>query len=196
MKPTFRYLGLGTIGAACIAASACGSRPSSEGQDQSHRQPTQEGKASAMLRTPESISAEHHEIHEVLSAAAREQGAVGDAARRLEALLGPHFQREEEIGTPPLGLLRSLATGQATAGMRSVLPMTDALERELPRMLKEHEAIGAANAALREAAAAARRDDLVRFADTLAAHARQEEEILYPAAILVGRHVKATAPER
>jgi hypothetical protein len=35
----------------------------------------------------------------------------------------------------------------------------------------------------------------VRFADHLAAHARQEEEILYPAAILVGRYVKATAPK-
>jgi hypothetical protein len=36
----------------------------------------------------------------------------------------------------------------------------------------------------------------VRFADTLAAHARQEEEILYPAAILVGRYVARTAPRQ
>jgi hypothetical protein len=36
----------------------------------------------------------------------------------------------------------------------------------------------------------------VRFADHLAAHALQEEEILYPAAILVGRHVKVAAPAK
>jgi hypothetical protein len=79
--------------------------------------------------------------------------------------------------------------------MRAVLPMTDALEAELPRMLKEHDAIKAAAAAFRAAAVEARRDDYVRFADNLAAHARQEEEILYPAAILVGRYVKANAPK-
>jgi hypothetical protein len=80
--------------------------------------------------------------------------------------------------------------------MRAVLPMSESLEAELPKMLEEHRDIGAANAALREAAVAAGRDDIVRFSDTLAAHARQEEEILYPAAILVGKYVKAAAPEK
>jgi hypothetical protein len=193
MKRDILNLRLGAAVAAFVAVAACGN-PSGQAQNQAQPQPQPE--ASAMIKTPESISHEHHEIHEVLAAAAKEPGPVGDAARRLEALLAPHFQREEEIGTPPLGLLRPLATGQASADMRAVLPMTDALEAELPKMLKEHEAIGAANAALREAAAEAGRDDLVGFAETLAAHARQEEEILYPAAIMVGRHVKATAPEK
>jgi hypothetical protein len=80
--------------------------------------------------------------------------------------------------------------------MREVLPMTDSLEAELPKMLKEHDAIRAATAKFRAAAVKARRDDYVRFADGLAAHARQEEEILYPAAIVVGRYVKATAPQK
>jgi hemerythrin-like domain-containing protein len=73
--------------------------------------------------------------------------------------------------------------------------MTEALEAELPKMMEEHGAIKTATAELRAAAAAAGRDDLVRFADHLAAHAGQEEQILYPAAILVGRYVKATAPK-
>ena len=193
MRRDILNLRVGAAVAVFAAVAACGNPPSGEAQNQP-QQPAQP-EASAMIKTPESISHEHREIHEVLAAAAKEPGALGDAARRLEAVLAPHFRREEEIGTPPLGLLGPLATGQASADMRAVLPMTDALEAELPKMLKEHEAIGAANAALREAAVEAGRDDLVGFADTLAAHARQEEEILYPAAILVGRHVKATAPE-
>ena len=48
----------------------------------------------------------------------------------------------------------------------------------------------------RAAAERAGQADYVRFADGLAAHARQEEEILYPAAIVVGRYVKATAPQK
>jgi iron-sulfur cluster repair protein YtfE (RIC family) len=149
-----------------------------------------------MFQTPQSIATEHHELHEVLAGAAKAPGELGEAARAHAAALHPHFQREEQIATPPLGLLGPLAHGPATAEMRDVLPMTDALEAQLPKMMEEHGAIKAATAELRAAAIAARRDDLVRFADHLAAHALQEEEILYPAAILVGRYVKATAPKK
>jgi hypothetical protein len=148
-----------------------------------------------MFQTPESIGSEHRELHELLAGATKEPGRVGEAARKLEAALAPHFKREEEIATPPLGLLGQLAHEPAAREMRQILPMTDALEAELPKMLKEHEAIRAAVAGFRAAAVEAKRDDYVRFCDHLAAHARQEEELLYPAAILVGRYVKATAPK-
>lgn len=147
-----------------------------------------------MLKTPQSIAEEHHELHETLGRASREAGSVGEAAQRLEALLAPHFRREEQIATPPLGLLPMLAIGEVTRDMKAVLPLTQALERELPGMLREHVAIRAAVGDLRAAAESAKRPDYVRFCDELAAHAREEEEILYPAAVLVGRYVaQATA---
>jgi iron-sulfur cluster repair protein YtfE (RIC family) len=148
------------------------------------------------MQTPQSLVAEHRELHEVLARASREGGELGRAADELEKALAPHFKREEEIATPPLGLLSKLAREDATADMRAVLPMTDALERELPQMLREHEVIRAAVTRLRAVAAKAGRDEYVRFSDELSAHARQEEEILYPAAVLVGRYIKRTAPER
>jgi hypothetical protein len=147
-----------------------------------------------MLKTPSSIAAEHRELHETLGAAAREGGELGKAAQALEAALAPHFRREEEIATPPLSLLPQLSNAPATTEMRAVLPMTEALERELPQMLREHDAIRVALGRFREAAEKAKRNDYVRFSDQLAAHARQEEEILYPAAILVGRYVARTSP--
>ena len=112
------------------------------------------------------------------------------AARGLAAVLDPHFRREEEIATPPLGLLAPLARGPVTPDMRAVLPMTDALERELPRMLEEHRRIAAARQRFEAAARVAGKADYVRLAESLGHHARQEEEVLYPAAILVGRVVK------
>ena len=148
------------------------------------------------MQTPQSLAAEHRELHEVLARAAKEGGELGRAAERLERALKPHFKREEEIATPPLGLLQKLSQEPATSDMRAVLPMTDALERELPQMLREHEVIRAAAVQFRAAAGQAGRDEYLRFSDELAAHARQEEEILYPAAVLVGRYVKRTAPER
>jgi len=148
------------------------------------------------MQTPPSLAAEHRELHEVLARASKEGGELGSAGDELEKSLAPHFKREEEIAAPPLGLLPKLAREDATADMRAVLPMTDALERELPQMLREHAAIREAVAKFRAAATNAGREEYVRFSDELAAHARQEEEILYPAAVLVGRYVKRTAPER
>lgn len=148
------------------------------------------------MQTPQALAAEHRELHEVLARATRESGELGRVAGKLEKALALHFNREEEIATPPLGLLPKLAREPVTADMRAVLPMTDALERELPQMLREHEVIRAAVTRFRAEAATAGRDEYVRFSDELAAHARQEEEILYPAAVLVGRYVKRMTPER
>jgi hypothetical protein len=144
----------------------------------------------ALARTPDAIHEEHLEIHAALERAAHERGELGESARALVAVLDPHFRREEEIATPPLGLLGPLARGGVTPEMRTVLPMTEALERELPKMLDEHRRIGAARERFEAAARRARKADYVRLAETLAHHARQEEEVLYPAAILVGRLVK------
>jgi hypothetical protein len=154
------------------------------------------GGAVPQLQTPPAVAAEHQEIHATLERAAREAGEVGASARALEAVLAPHFRREEEIATPPLALLVPLSRGPATAGMRAVLPMTDALERELPQMLQEHGRVRAALERFEAAAQRAGRTEYLAFAHALAAHARQEEEILYPAAILVGRYVARTAPQR
>jgi hypothetical protein len=150
---------------------------------------------SSMMQVPQSLAGEHHEIHETLTRATREPGELGKTAVALEQVLGPHFKREEEIAAPPLGLLPALAKGPATAEMRAVLPMTQALERELPKMLEEHGAVRDALVRFRAEAVKAQKPDYVRFCDTLAAHALQEEEILYPAAIVIGRYVDRTAPQ-
>lgn len=154
------------------------------------------GVAGPRLQTPASIHEEHAEIHATLERATHEPGELGASAQALAALLDPHFRREEEIATPPLSLLVALSHGPATRRMREVLPMTRALERELPQMLAEHRKIGAARERFEAAARLANREEYVRFSETLAHHAKQEEEVLYPAAILVGRYVAAKAPAR
>lgn len=146
---------------------------------------------SALIRIPESLRAEHAEIHAQLERATRARGGVGVAARALAALLQPHFVREEQIALPPLGLLAPLARGERGSALRSVLPMTDSLRAELPRMLEEHRAIRAATLRLGQAARTAGNAPVERLAEKLALHARSEEEIFYPAAVLVGDLVRA-----
>ncbi|HEX6535836.1 MAG TPA: DUF2231 domain-containing protein [Gemmatimonadaceae bacterium] len=143
------------------------------------------------IEIPESMRAEHEKIHAELVRATKMTGRVGEAARELATLLHPHFVREEQIALPPLGLLAPLSRGEIEPEMREVLPMTDALRAELPRMLREHEAIRAATLRLGEVARAEGDARVARLAEELALHARSEEELFYPAAILVGDVVRA-----
>lgn len=139
---------------------------------------------------PEALQAEHHEIHERLVTATKLPGPVGDAARQLATVLHPHFQREEQIALPPLGLLAPLARGEFNPEMARVLPMTDSLRAELPRMLEEHVAIAAATRRMGTVAAELGNAEVAALAQALALHARTEEEVSYPAALLVGEIIR------
>lgn len=147
-----------------------------------------------VLRVPESLRAEHEEIHAELVRATKIKGSVGAAARDLAAVLHPHFVREEQIALPPLGLLLPLSRGETSPEMRAVLPMTDSLRAELPKMLAEHKAIGAATLRMGRIARAQGNARVAALADKLALHARSEEEMFYPAAVLVGDLVRARVP--
>lgn len=143
------------------------------------------------ISIPGSVEAEHRAIHSALEEATRAPGRVGIAARALAEVLHPHFVREEQIALPPLGLLAPLAAGERQPEMAGALAMTDSLRRELPGMLEEHTRIRAAVEALRAAAQAERNAPAEQLADQLALHAQTEEEVLYPAAILVGDVIRA-----
>ncbi len=145
------------------------------------------------IAIPESVAAEHAEIHAALVEATHASGAVGAAARELAVVLHPHFVREEQIALPPLGLLAPLAAGERVpeAVLSETLAMTDALKAELPHMLKEHRAIRAAVGKLQVAAVAEHAAKVERLAEQLALHAQTEEEVLYPAAVLVGDLIRS-----
>ena len=144
-----------------------------------------------MIAIPQSLQTEHKAIHDALAEATREPGPVGAAARELAAVLHPHFMRENEIALPPLGLLAALTAGEKPAGMEEALAMSDALRKELPRMLQEHTQIRAATEKLRVVAQKEKASAYEQFAEELVLHARTEEEVLYPAAILVGDVIRA-----
>jgi iron-sulfur cluster repair protein YtfE (RIC family) len=142
---------------------------------------------------PKSIQLEHSAIHAALVEATRAPGRIGSAAQALADVLHPHFVREEQIALPPLGLLAPLAAGEGLPAsvLSEVRVLTEALRAELPRMLEEHARIRAAVEGLRAAASAEGSATYERLADQLALHARTEEEVLYPAAILVGDIARA-----
>jgi hypothetical protein len=140
---------------------------------------------------PSSIKAEHQEINATLIEATKTAGPVGIAARALAEVLHPHFVREEQVALPPLAFLAPLARGEMPEGATAVLAMSDTLKAELPGMLEEHKRIRVAVAELGRVARASGAVKYERLAEQLAQHALTEEEVLYPAAILVGDLIRA-----
>lgn len=143
------------------------------------------------VKIPTPLKVEHEELHAELVALTKAPGKVGETARRVATLLHPHFVKEEEYALPPLGLLSVVASGKITSEMRAVVTMTDRLKEDLPHMLAEHQQVVGSLEALAEAGRAEKQPAAVRFAEKLRLHAEFEEQVLYPAAILVGEHVKA-----
>ena len=141
-------------------------------------------------RIPSPLKAEHDELHAELVSATKVPGEVGEAASAVATLLHPHFVKEEEYALPPLGLLSALAAGAPVGDARDVIAMTERLEADLPAMLAEHRGIVAALEKLVRVAETAHDHVRVHFAEKLMLHARTEEEVMYPAAILVGKWVK------
>ncbi len=139
---------------------------------------------------PKSLKAEHEVLHAELSPLLGVGGRVAVAARAVADALHAHFGNEEKYAMPPLGLLAPLAEGRYTPAMAEVLPLTDKLKADFPQMLAEHKAIVAALAGLQAAGEAEKNPAAVAFAVKLKAHALNEEEVLYPAALLVGEYVK------
>lgn len=139
---------------------------------------------------PKPLKVEHEELHAQLLKATQEEGEVGLSAKEVAKLLHNHFIKEEEYAIPPLGLLDALSKGIVSNEMKSVLDMTEKLKAQLPKMLEEHKLI---IEALHNLISASKNENMIQyaeFAEKLILHAQMEEEVIYPAAILVGEYIK------
>lgn len=185
----YRYISVSLIGALSLVTLSC--KPSAKSQ------PNTAGAAAqtTTIVIPESIRIEHGAIHAALVEATQAPGRVGGAAKELARILHPHFVREEQIALPPLGLLAALAanTPVPDSVLSEAMAMSDALKAELPRMLQEHKEIRAAVANLLAVARAEQATKAISVAEQLAVHAQSEEEVFYPATLLVGDIIRARA---
>lgn len=148
---------------------------------------------------PEPLKEEHDELHAELARITKVGGSIGEAAKKVAEVMHPHFIKEEEYALPPIGLLSSLSKGDCKPEIgsacterseESVLQMTDRLKAMLPQMLAEHIAIVDALLKLTDVATKENRMEFAFFARRLILHIRTEEEVLYPASILVGKYLK------
>jgi len=142
------------------------------------------------FKVPHALKVEHDQLHHDLTLAIESGGQTGTAAQVVADALHAHFDGEEKYALQPLGLLPAIAEGKITPEMAQVLELTDTLKAEMPRMLEEHQVIVDA---LKRLIAAAKQEGKLQhadFAEKLMLHAQSEEEVAYPAALVMGEYLK------
>lgn len=151
-----------------------------------------EGRSHSALAVPPAIKIEHEHLHHDLEAALASGGKTAAAAREVADVLLPHFEEEEAYAMPPLGLLERLAHSEPIRSdeRMQAIRMAEQLRSEYAKMLGEHKALTLALRKLAAAAQGENKPEQAAFAEALIVHAQNEEQILYPATLLIGDYLK------
>ncbi len=142
--------------------------------------------AQGQARTaPQTLIDEHRAIERHLEDISREHGRVGSAAKRVLAIIVPHQRREEEFVLPLLGL----CPRRVSPDMAWAVAMSNRVKAERSAYYNEHSKIIVALDDLTTAARQWQDERLVTFCRSVAGHAVNDNEVVIPAAILVGVYV-------
>lgn len=142
------------------------------------------------FRIPGSLKLEHEELYEQLKRASTQTGKIGDAAKLAFRAFQPHIKKEEEFAFPPLDLLPSLADGIVTTELTEVMKLSDRMRAQLHEMLREHELITQYLQELNDIANKEDKPEYASLAKRIMRHLDLEEQVLYPAAQLIGDYVR------
>ena len=149
-----------------------------------------------MLSAPKSLEEEHREIMQSLLRASALTDETGEAVRELLKTLQPHFLKEEQYAMPVLGSLTELVSGRKISNLGEIADSQADLLREYESMFQEHKDLRRSIARAEEQAKREKHEEVNDMLEALAHHAKIEEEILYPAALLAGTLAKVLLPNR
>ena len=133
---------------------------------------------------------EHEELHAELAKATKMWGKVGEAAKKVAEVLHPHFEKENEIALPVVGVARELAEGKTSPDFDKALELNDRFKAEYEKMLQEHLEIVRTLDSLGKIAKTYKKKDVLEFVRKLKNHAKIEEDLTYPAVLMVGKLLK------
>lgn len=150
------------------------------------------------LETPEVLIRGHESLYEDLEIIISFGGEIGEKTKQLAKMLHSHFKKEEEYALPPLGLLLELADGRWNLDASTVVKMADKLQSQLSEMKNEHENIRVVLNKLKNISNEENKNTskIHRFINDLSIHIDIEDQVLYPAAILVGNYLKKLKSEQ
>ena len=139
---------------------------------------------------PSSLKKTHADLLNQLHQFTLVKDSSNPFALKLEELMMHHFKEEEDYILPPLGLLPLLASGQLPEQSKSTIALTEKTIAQLDHMSAEHQLIIAYIDELKQASTEENRPAIIAFEKEVSKHAVSEEEVYFPAAIMVGEYLK------
>ena len=150
------------------------------------------------LETPISLQKEHEDLHSQIAKIRTLGGKTSQALERLVEVMHHHFVYEEEKSLPVLALIKDLALNPHPPKIdadvaKKAIKLALYLETHYDEMVEEHKKVSKAAEELAEVALDEDKVAAIEFSDMLKNHAQVEEEVTYPAIILVGKYLRGHA---
>lgn len=145
---------------------------------------------------PASLKEDHKYLLDKIQRIASFQDSSGFAAKKLSDLLQHHFQEEEDYVLSPLGLLPMLASGKVPEQSKEVINLTEKFKSQLTHMNIEHQMIKAYMEEMKLADKDKNHPEIIEFETEIHKHAKSEEDVFFPAAILVGDFLKLRSTQK
>lgn len=139
---------------------------------------------------PSSIIKEHEILLNQIHKLSLFEDSAGLAAKKLYSLMEHHFKEEEDVVLPQLGLLPLLANEKLPGQIKEIIQLSEKLKSHLTHLNVEHQLIEAYLGELKQVAAKKDLPEINDFEKELRKHANTEEEIFFPAAVLIVEYLK------
>ena len=140
---------------------------------------------------PSSLKKTHSELLQQLHQFTLINDSSATVALKLEELMLHHFLEEEDYILSPLGLLPSLSKGQFPEHPQEIIILSEKAKSQIDHMSAEHQLITAYIEELKQASAEENQPAIIAFEKDVSKHALSEEEVYFPAAIMVGEYLKS-----
>lgn len=141
-------------------------------------------------KTPKALLNGHENLFTDMENLISVGGELGEMAQLLYEISRPHFKKEEEYALPPLSLLLALSQGHWTIESHAAIEMANTLKDKLEEMKKEHVTICEKLEDMKTLAENENNQRVKQFINDLKLHIEIEEQVLYPATILIGNYLK------
>lgn len=138
---------------------------------------------------PESLKTEHNNLKDNIKDVIASGGETAQEAKKFASFMEQHFLKEEESILPNLGLLLTLAEGKWIVTSSDIFLMGDQLKKEVSELQEEHKQIIKMLEDLKIKAENENNIGWKKIVEDLMLHVQIEEEILYPATIVVGKYL-------
>lgn len=140
------------------------------------------------IKTPKAITHGHANLRTELNEIIKNYTNLEKEIHSLNETMTQHFNKEEKYGLPPLGLLLILSDGNWELDEDTIMEMTNALNSHIAELNEEHENISKNIIELKALAEKENYIDLKKFINNLEIHMELEDQVLYPAANLIGNY--------